>query len=70
MVGVCCRLPDQGKAVDETFLKQFQEVSVSLTLVLMGKFSLSDICWKGKNSVCKQSQRFLEGNRITESQNG
>lgn len=66
VVGVCFRLPDQGKEVDEAFFKQFEEGSASLSLALMGKFSLSDICWKGKTSECKHSQRFLEGIRITE----
>lgn len=29
---VCCRLRDQGEEVGEAFFKQFQDVSLSLTL--------------------------------------
>lgn len=44
----------------EAFFKQFEEVSVSQTLVLMGIFSLPDILWKCNKVECMQSRRFVE----------
>ena len=59
MLGICCRPPNQDEK-DEIFYKQLGEVSRSLALVLMGDFTLPDVCWKYNTADRKQSRRFLE----------
>jgi len=59
-MGVCYRPPNQDEEADEIFYKQLAEVSQSLALVLMGYFSLPDVCWKYSTAGRKQSMRFLE----------
>ncbi|PKU29317.1 mitochondrial fission process protein 1 [Limosa lapponica baueri] len=46
VLGVCYRPPTQDEQVDEVFYKRLAEVSQSPALVLVGDFSLPDICWK------------------------
>lgn len=46
MVRVCYRPPIQGEGKEGAFLKRFEEVSGSQTLVLMGIFNLPGILWK------------------------
>lgn len=58
---VCYRPPIQGEGKEEAFFKQFEEVSGSLTLVLVGIFNLPDTLWKCNKVGCVQSRRFLEG---------
>ena len=58
--GVCYRPPNQDEKADEILYKQLGEVLQSLALVLMGDFSLPDVCWKYNTAERKQSRRFLE----------
>lgn len=58
---VCYRPPIQGKGKEDMLFKQFEEVSASQTLVLMGTFNLHDILWKCNKVGFVQSGRFLEG---------
>ncbi|GAB0207400.1 mitochondrial enolase superfamily member 1 [Grus japonensis] len=60
LLGVCYRPPNQDEEADEAFYKRLAEVSQSLALVLMGDFSLPDVCWKCNIAERKQSRRFLE----------
>ena len=60
MVGVCYRPPNQDEEADEIFCQQLGEVSRLLALVLVGDFSLPDVCWKYNTTDRKQSRRFLE----------
>jgi len=53
MVGVYYRPPDQGEPVEEAFLVQLQEVSCSQTLILMGDFNHTGICWENNVMICK-----------------
>jgi len=60
MMGICYRPPNQDEKANEIFCKQLGEVSRLLTLVLVGDFNFTDVCW-GYNTVDrKQSTRFLE----------
>lgn len=45
IVGICCRLPDEEVQADESFCRQTGAASHSQTLILMGDFNHSDICW-------------------------
>ncbi|KAK4831120.1 hypothetical protein QYF61_015423 [Mycteria americana] len=60
VVGVCYRPPNQDEETDELFYKQLGEASRSLAPVLVGDFSLLDVCWKYNTAERKQSRRFLE----------
>ncbi|PKU38005.1 rna-directed dna polymerase from mobile element jockey-like [Limosa lapponica baueri] len=60
IVAVCYRPPNQDVEVDEIFYKQLAEVSLSLTLVLVGDFNFLDVCWKYNKAEREQSRRFLE----------
>ncbi|KAK4830530.1 hypothetical protein QYF61_011509 [Mycteria americana] len=60
VAGVCYRPPNQDEETDELFCKQLGEASRSLALVLVGDFSLPDVCWKYNTAERKQSRRFLE----------
>ncbi|PKU45732.1 mitochondrial fission process protein 1 [Limosa lapponica baueri] len=60
MVGVYYRSPNQDVEVDKTFFQQLEELSQSLTLVLVGDFNFPDICWKYNTAEREQSWRFLE----------
>lgn len=46
LVRLCYRQANQDEEAKEIFYKQLAEVSQSLGLVLIGKFSLPDVCWK------------------------
>jgi len=59
LLGVCYRT-NQDEEAGEFFYKRLAEVSQLLSLVLMGDFSLPDICWKYNTEKRKQSRRFLE----------
>jgi len=67
LVVICCILPDQIEEVDEAYFKQFQEVSVSLTVAQMGKFSLSDQSAGRAKTVNASSHKDFW--RVSESQN-
>jgi len=43
-LGVCCRLPDQGKHVDEAFYRQLEVASHSQALVLVRDFYHTNTC--------------------------
>ncbi|XP_050842254.1 uncharacterized protein LOC127060954 [Serinus canaria] len=55
VVGVYCRLPDQGEPIDEALLLQLQEASNSQAL-LIGDFTHLDICWESSTAGWKQSR--------------
>ncbi|KAJ7408007.1 mitochondrial fission process protein 1 [Pitangus sulphuratus] len=59
-VGVCYRPPNQDDEGDELFYKQLADVSKSPALVLVGNFTLPDVCWKLNTAEKRQSRRFLE----------
>jgi len=60
VVGVYCRLVDQGQPIDEAFFLKIQEASCLKSLVLLGDFNHPDICWKRSTASCRHSRRFLE----------
>ncbi|KAK4813674.1 LOW QUALITY PROTEIN: hypothetical protein QYF61_017641 [Mycteria americana] len=60
VVGVCYRPPNQDDEAEKIFYKQLGEASRSLALVLVGDFTLPDVCWKYNTAERKQSRRFLE----------
>jgi len=60
MMGVCYRPPSQDEEADEIFYKQLGEVSQTLAFVLVGDFSLADVCGKYITAERKQCRRFLE----------
>jgi len=60
VVGVYCRLPDQGEPTDEAFFLQLQEALCSQSLILLWDFNHPDICWKSSMATGRQSRRFLE----------
>lgn len=49
-----------GAQADEMLCKQLGEISQLLVLVLVGSFSLPDVCWKSHTAESKQSRPFLE----------
>ena len=59
VVSVCYRLPDQEE-VDEVFYRQLEVALRLQTLVLMGDFNHSDICWSDNTAQHKQPRRFLK----------
>lgn len=63
VLGLCNRPPSQGEKVDEVF---FLHGSLWITAfsVLLGAFSLSDICWNGHTAGGKQYRRILEDGRV------
>ncbi|RMC15084.1 hypothetical protein DUI87_07264 [Hirundo rustica rustica] len=60
LLGVCYRPPNQEEEVDNLFYKQLENVSGSSALVLVGDFSLPDICWEHNTAEKRQSRKFLE----------
>jgi len=60
LLRVCYRPTNQDEEVDEVFYRRLAEVSQLLALVLVGDFTLPDICWKHNTAERKQSRRFLE----------
>jgi len=60
LLRVCYTPPNQDEEVEEIFYKGLAEVSQLLALVLVGDFSLPDVCWKYNTAERKQSRRFLE----------
>lgn len=63
MMEVSCRSPDDHKEVGKVF-RQFEEVSCSQPVVLMGSLKVSDFCWKSDMVGCKLARTFLESIRI------
>lgn len=58
VVGICCRLPDQGEA-DKAFFRQVEDALCSQTSVLLGDSNCL-ICCKGNTAGHEQSRMFLE----------
>jgi len=46
LVGVGYKPPNRDEETDKVFYEQMAEVVQFPALVLMGKFSFPDICWK------------------------
>lgn len=63
MMGVSYRPPGDDKEADKVF-RQFEEVSSSQPVVLMGDLKVFDICWKSGMVGCKLARTFLESIRI------
>lgn len=65
MMGVYYRSPDNDdhEEADKVF-RQFEEVSCSQPVVLMGVLKVFDICWKSDKARCKLTRTFLESIRI------
>lgn len=52
--------PIKGEPVDEAFLLQLQEASLSQALILLGDFNHTDVCWESYAAGSKQCRRILE----------
>lgn len=65
LVGVCYRLHNQNEEADEAFHEWLTEVPQVLPLVLMGDFTLMDVCWKLNTAERGQSRRSLSVWKIT-----
>lgn len=57
IAGVSCGSSIHSENVDEIFYKQ---MSHSCKPLLLGAFSLTDVCWKNHTAKRKQSRSFLE----------
>lgn len=55
MIGVSCR--SLGEKADQVF-RQFEEVSGSQPLVLMGNLNVFDICWKSDKVDANKGGHF------------
>lgn len=51
MVGACYRPFSQEEKADEIFSKQLEEVSESLTLILVGDFNLPDVWYSREETL-------------------
>ncbi|TRZ14353.1 hypothetical protein HGM15179_012750 [Zosterops borbonicus] len=60
LLGVCYYPPNKEEEVDNLFFKQLENVSGTLPLVLLGDFSLPDICWELNTAERRQSRKLLE----------
>lgn len=59
VVGAHYRPLDQEEGTDEAFYGQLEIASWSHTLILLGHFNHSDICWRGNTAQHTQSRKFL-----------
>lgn len=65
MLGVCYKLCQQVEQVNEAIDGQIEAIQHLQTLVLMGNFNHSNICWRSNTAGQKQSRRFLECRYLT-----
>lgn len=64
MVPVCCGTPDQEEEVDKAF-EQLKTSSYMQILAPLGKFNLSNICWKS-NTAVHNNPGSINGNFLTQ----
>lgn len=65
VVGVYYRPPTQDNGTDELLYRQFEEISGSVTLILMGHSNFLGIYWLYHTTTASKSGKFLkhlEGN--------